>query len=145
MPTWKTRLGSGAAVWTRNWAGLRAAGRPRSASSQEGTPFYKFEELYVKNHQNLPRLPIPNLDHTLDRYLRSLRSVEPRCPDEACPEAALNSEILVAEASLAEFFLCVTSSSVVSGAFCPRRRSRSTRWLSTTSGWARARSCRSSL
>lgn len=40
---------------------------------------YKFEELYDKNHQNIPRLPIPNLDYTLDRYLRSLGSVGLLC------------------------------------------------------------------
>ena len=33
---------------------------------------YVFETLFVKNHQDLPRLPIPSLDDTCSRYLRSV-------------------------------------------------------------------------
>lgn len=38
-------------------------------------PAYQFHELYSTNHLGLPRLPIPDLDATLDRYLASLTAV----------------------------------------------------------------------
>jgi hypothetical protein len=34
---------------------------------------YQFETLFEENHLGLPRLPIPALDDTLDRYLRTLQ------------------------------------------------------------------------
>jgi hypothetical protein len=40
-------------------------------STKSGT--YNFSDLYDVNHQNLPRLPIPDLDQTLDRYIQNLR------------------------------------------------------------------------
>ncbi len=40
-------------------------------STRTGT--YNFADLYAVNHQNLPRLPIPDLDQTLDRYIQNLR------------------------------------------------------------------------
>jgi hypothetical protein len=38
-------------------------------------PHYKFKDLYSVNHQGLRRLPIPDLNDTLDRYVRSLQWV----------------------------------------------------------------------
>lgn len=50
---------------------------PEEAVEKNPYP-YNFRDLYSVNHLNLPRLPIPNLDETLDRYLESLRPhVEP--------------------------------------------------------------------
>jgi hypothetical protein len=46
-----------------------------SGQARGPAPKYKFEDLYAVNHLGLPRLPIPDLDKTLDRYLESLRCV----------------------------------------------------------------------
>ena len=34
---------------------------------------YQFDTLFKTNHQDLPRLPIPSLDDTCTRYLRSVK------------------------------------------------------------------------
>jgi len=44
-----------------------------SAGEGANKPFYEFKKLYDHNHQNIPRLPIPDLDSTLDKYICSLR------------------------------------------------------------------------
>jgi len=56
--------------------GLQAATRRMStAAGKSIAPAYQFHELYSTNHLGLPRLPIPDLDATLDRYLESLQAV----------------------------------------------------------------------
>ena len=47
--------------------------RHHPASNAAGKESYDFDQLYFNNFQELPTLPIPNLDDTLDRYLKSLR------------------------------------------------------------------------
>ena len=49
--------------------------RALGTAAASGAPSYQFAELGTTNHLSLPRLPIPELDATLDRYLESLRPV----------------------------------------------------------------------
>ena len=57
--------------------GLESAGRRLISTSTggSGAPRYRFDELYTTNHLGLPRLPIPDLDATLDRYLESIKPI----------------------------------------------------------------------
>ena len=49
-----------------------ALSRGLSSSPPPPPPSYRFDALFEENHLGLPRLPIPELDATLDRYLRTL-------------------------------------------------------------------------
>ena len=56
--------------------GWQAAGRARYlCAAGRGASLYRFDELFTTNHLGLPRLPIPDLNDTLDRYLESLSPV----------------------------------------------------------------------
>jgi hypothetical protein len=64
-----SRLACQSSLIVLRGTGRAACQRPLSA------PAYRFDELGSTNHLRLPRLPIPELDATLDRYLESLRPV----------------------------------------------------------------------
>ena len=50
-----------------------------------GSPAYRFQDLYTTNHLSLPRLPIPDLDATLNNYVESLKPVtEPTALEAHC-------------------------------------------------------------
>ena len=54
---------------------VKHAARMLSTAAGGEATRYKFSELYTTNHLGLPRLPVPDLDATLDRYLESLKPV----------------------------------------------------------------------
>jgi hypothetical protein len=66
---------------------LRRVARVRfmNTSADGGSPAYRFQDLYTTNHLSLPRLPIPDLDATLNNYVESLKPVtEPTALEAHC-------------------------------------------------------------
>ena len=69
------RIGPASSRLTR--PGCRPSSRQATSPAAQEPPYYDFDKLYFDNFQGLPTLPIPKLDDTLDRYLKSLRCCRP--------------------------------------------------------------------
>eukprot|EP00667_Euglena_gracilis_P004438 EG_transcript_4462 len=96
--------------------GLRASASKGLQFSTAAGASYNFEQLYSRNHLGLPRLPIPNLTDTIERYLASVRPLVG--PEEFAAHEALVRDFQRTEAEkLHQKLLAIDAKDAASGTY----------------------------